>query len=71
METKELIDILLKYCDSIRYNNKHYVCYPKGIKRVIVVSSSPSDRNRHRQVFREFRRCGIIISELNKYGTKN
>lgn len=66
MSTKEILKILAPYCDRIRYGGKHYVCYPKGLKRTITVSATTSDRNRHRQVFREFRRCGIIIKELQK-----
>ncbi len=67
METKDLIAIIEPYCDRIR-QNKHFVCYPKDLKRTIVISSSPSyKRNRHRQVYREFRRAGIIIKELEKY----
>ena len=66
MNTRELIKIVYKYCDSIRLNGKHYVCYPKGLTRIIVISASPSDRNSHKQVYREFRRFGIIIKELEK-----
>lgn len=66
MKTKDLLCILKNYCDDIRYNGKHYICYPKGIKEVIVVSSSSSDRNYHTQVFRDFRRKGIVIKEIKK-----
>lgn len=66
MPIKKLIKLVSKYCDRIRHNGKHYVCYPKGIKRTITIASSSSDRNQYRQVFREFRRCGIIIKELTK-----
>lgn len=65
-ETKKLIDILAPYCDKIRYDSRHYVCYPKGVDRIIVVSNTSSDRNRDRQVYREFRRFGIIIQELKR-----
>lgn len=64
MNTKKMLKILHPYCDRIRYNGMHYVCYPKGLKRIITFSASPSDRHWYHQLFNEFRRCGIIITEL-------
>lgn len=66
-DTKKLIEILIPYCRKIRYGGKHYICYPKDTQvRTITFSAKSSDINQHRQVFREFRRCGIIIKKLQK-----
>lgn len=67
MKGKDLIKIIEPYCDKIRFNGKHYTCYPKEYDRTITISASPSDRNREHQVFRDFRRyANIIINELEK-----
>lgn len=64
---KKIQKVLEKYCDKIVYNGKHYTCYPKGYKGTITFASSSSDRNQHKQVYRDFRKyAGIIIEELLK-----
>lgn len=65
MSNRKLIKILEQYTDRIRYNGNHYICYVKG-GGVVTVSASPSDGNAHTQVFRDFRRQGIIIKEIKK-----
>lgn len=65
MKSKELLEILAPYCDKIDYNGKHYKAFVKGTDKVIVISSTSSDRNFARQVYRDFRRLGVIIKELN------
>jgi len=61
---RELINILSKYCDRIRYSGNHYICYPIGSNKTITVSSSSGDWNKASMVFRDFRRIGIYIKEL-------
>lgn len=57
--------ILALYCDKIRYNRKHMICYPKGTNKVVIVSMTPSDTNAYSMVFRDFRRIGVYIKELD------
>lgn len=64
--SRQLLKIIWPYCDRIVFNGNHYKAYPKGCKGVIVISASASDRNFASQVFRDFRRMGVIINELNK-----
>lgn len=63
METKEVLKIVSKYCTEIKYNGKHYVCHLPN-KKVVVISATPSSPNSHRNVYREFRRYGIILKEF-------
>lgn len=65
MKSKELLKILIPYCDKIDYNGKHYKAFVKGTNNVIAIASTSSDRNFDRQVYRDFRRIGVIIKELN------
>ena len=65
MKGHKIIKILHKYCDRIRFNGNHYVCYPKGVKSCITVSASQSDNYASTQVYRDFRRIGIIVNELD------
>jgi len=67
MKTKKVLKLIRPYCSEIRKNKKHYVCYPYGANRTITISSSSSDGNFYKQVYREFRREGVIIKELEKY----
>jgi hypothetical protein len=65
MKAKDILEILKPYCREIRKaGSGHYVAYPYNSPRPIAFSSTPSDRNWHKQLFREFRRCGVIIEEL-------
>ncbi len=64
MRINDLIDIVTPYCDKI-IRKSHFKLYPKNTKKVIIVASSPSDRYYYKQVYRDFRRLGIIIKELN------
>lgn len=66
MKTKDLLDILEKYCDKIIRGGKHYKCFVKGTNKIITVSSTSSDFKFYSMVYRDFRRIGIIIDELNK-----
>jgi hypothetical protein len=64
-KAKMLVKILTPYCDRIRFNDTHYVCYPKGYNKTIAFAASSSDRNQASQIFRDFRKyAGIIIKEL-------
>lgn len=65
MKTKELIKIITPYCTHITQGGKHIKAYPKESNTVITISSTSSDMNFHKQVFRDFRRTGIIIEKLN------
>jgi hypothetical protein len=65
MQIKELLDKIAPYCDKIIKGNKHIKAYVKGTNSVITIASTSSDRNFHRQVYRDFRRKGVIIKELN------
>ena len=63
----KIAKIVAPYCDRIRFNSKHYTCFPKGYNRTITFAASSSDRNQAKQVFRDFRRyAGIEIVELLK-----
>lgn len=63
---KKIAKILWKYCDDIRYNGKHYTCYPKGYNRTISFASSSSDNYQAYQIYADFRRyAGIIVHELD------
>lgn len=64
MKTKDILKLVEPYCSRIRYTGKHYVCSPIGSKRIITMSVTSSDRNFHKQVYREFRREGVNIVEL-------
>lgn len=65
MRPKDVLKILIPYCRLIRRcGSNHYIAYPWGSTRSITFASTPSDRNWYKQVFREFRRCGVIIIEL-------
>lgn len=65
MKGRDIVKILLPYCDRIRFNGKHYTCYPKGYKGTITFASSSSDVNQTSQIFRDFRKyVGIIITEF-------
>lgn len=64
MDIQKLIKILDPYCTKI-VHNKHWKVYPKGSNQIISIAGTPSDRNYHREVYRDFRRLGIIIKELN------
>lgn len=65
----KLCRVLKPYCDKIVLNGRHYVCYPKGYNGIITFASSSSDRNQHRQVYRDFRKyAGLEINELLKLG---
>lgn len=66
MSTNELIKILENHCDAINTTGKHIKCYPTNSDSVIIVSKTASDTNYLKQVYRDFRRVGIIIPELNK-----
>lgn len=61
---RKLLKALEPYCDKIRYNGRHLVCYPTGLKRTITMSVTPSDIHAYDMAYREFRREGIIIEEL-------
>lgn len=65
MQTKDIIKIISPYCDRIIHGGKHIKAYVKGTNSIITMSSTASDRNFHKQIFRDFRRLGIIIKELN------
>lgn len=71
MKDKKLLKTLQRYCDRIRHNNKHYVCYPKGSDKVITVSASSSDKNAWSMIYRDFRRIGIEILELKVADTRS
>jgi len=66
MRINDLIKIITPYCDRIIRGGKHLKAYPKGSRGVIVISYTASDTNFYKQVFRDFRRHGILINELNK-----
>ena len=63
MDIKKLLKILEPYCDKITHN-KHYIAYVKGTNKTVAIGGTSSDRNFHRQVYRDFRRLGVIIHEL-------
>lgn len=65
MAKLNVIDAISSYCDRIEHKGKHYKAYVKGTDKIIAFSKTPSDRNYARQIYRDFRRLGIIIKELN------
>ena len=67
MKVKKLLKIVSPYCSSIRDNTKHYVCYPINGTEVVVIARSSSDANYYKQVYRHFRKAGVIVKELEKY----
>lgn len=63
MSKREQYRILSRY-GEVTYGAKHMkVRLPNN--KLIIVSMSPSDVNRDKQLFREFRRNGVIIKELD------
>lgn len=62
MKSKDVIKAIYPYVERVAYNGKHYKAYVGN--NVITISSTSSDRNFNRQVYRDFRRIGIIIKEL-------
>ncbi len=56
--------LLEPYCKRIRFNGKHYVCYPKESDKVIVVSSTPGDARYWEKVRSNFRLAGIKLKKL-------
>lgn len=67
MKGYKIAEILQKYCDRIRFDGNHYVCYPKGYNKTITFASSSSDINQRAQIFRDFRKyAGIIVVELKR-----
>ena len=68
MSPQKLIKILRPYCSKIRYNRKHYVCYPIGTNIIITVSGTPSDTNYIKHTFQQFKnQAGIIIKEIQPH----
>ena len=67
MKTKDVVQMIIPYCYRWRKNRKHYVFYPIGSDRIITISATSSDGNFYKQAYREFRREGVIIKELEKY----
>lgn len=61
----DFLKIISPYCDRIESSGKHNKAYVKGTDKIIVMSKTASDRNFLRQVYRDFRRLGIVIKELN------
>jgi len=64
MTVKKVLKAIEPYCDRIVLG-KHYKAYVKGTNKVIVFAASPSDTHYHTQIYREFRKVGVIIPELN------
>ena len=64
MKTRDVIKAIEPFCDKIVYNGSHYKAYVKDTSKIVVISATPSDRNFNRQVYRDFRRIGIIVEEL-------
>jgi hypothetical protein len=64
MNIKKVIKLIEPYCTRI-VDGKHIKAYT-NTNKLIVISKTSSDRYFHTQVFRDFRRAGIIINELNK-----
>lgn len=63
--SKKFIDLVAPYCDKIVYNGNHYKAYVKGTDGIVTIAGTSSDRNFLRQVYRDFRRLGVIVKELN------
>lgn len=61
----KLIDIIKPYCDKITHNGKHYKAYLAGTNNIVTIAGTSSDRNFERQVYRDFRKAGVIIKEFN------
>lgn len=65
LKNHRVLKAIAPYCDRIVLG-KHYKAYVKGTNKVICFSVSPSDTNASTQVYRDFRRIGIIIPELER-----
>lgn len=61
---KKIINTVEPYCNEIRFNGKHYICYLKDGKSVITVSSTPRGNFFIRQIYNDFRRAGVEVREL-------
>ena len=65
--TMEIVRAISPYCDKVVMGGKHVLAYPKGSKMPIsMASTAAKTSNQKAQVFRDFRRRGIIINELKK-----
>lgn len=61
---RRVLKILRPFCKRIRFNGKHYVCYPKNSDKVIVVSATPSDHRYWGKVKTNFRSAGIDLGKV-------
>ena len=61
MKNKDLLKLIEPYCDRIIHGSRHYKAYVKGTNKVITISNTSTDWNRHYAVSRDFRRLGINI----------
>lgn len=65
MPDRKLYKVLSPHCVKIVVGGKHIKAYIND-KEFIVMSITTSDRYQWRQVYRDFRRKGVIIPELLK-----
>lgn len=62
---RHFMKLIEPYCDRVEYNGNHYKAYVKGTDGIVTIAGTSSDRNFLRQVYRDFRRLGVIVKELN------
>lgn len=63
---REILRAVRPYCKDIRIGNNHYVCRPIKGDRVIVISASPSCGHYYKNVYKDFKKCGLDIPEILK-----
>jgi len=61
-----VIRAVTPYCSKIRMHKKHYVCYPVKGDKIITISASSSDRNYYKNVYKDFKKCGLDIPDILK-----
>lgn len=63
---EKIIKVVSPYCKEVRHTGGHYVCYLNDNKHIVTVSATPRGQYFARQIFNDFRRAGVEISEILK-----